>query len=119
MGNFSSSDKKLSDIEFKSINNMIYQAVSNIKDIRFHNHIVIYLHDKSIINIITHTINRIASERKCREYTLSISIDYINNQPVLQTHVLFYRKNSCKARIRISFYAQSYGSDIGYEFNTY
>ncbi|AUV58770.1 hypothetical protein [Bandra megavirus] len=119
MGNFSSSDKKLSDIEFKSLNNMIYQAVSNIKDIRFHNQIIIYLHNKSIINVTIHTINRIALERKCREYTLSVSIDYINNQPVLRIYVLFYRKSSCKTRIRISFYAQSYGSDIGYEFNTY
>ncbi|AGF84983.1 hypothetical protein QJ854_gp799 [Moumouvirus goulette] len=119
MGNFSSSDKNLSDIENERLKKVINKAIIPLDQLEIYNQIAVCFRSKRIRNTILDIIRHVFQVCKCNEYTLTTEIINVNNEPILYVYANFYRKSRCIKRVKMSFRICRDLQDIVFKFNTY
>ncbi|AGC02270.1 hypothetical protein H012_gp181 [Acanthamoeba polyphaga moumouvirus] len=119
MGNFSSSDKNLSDIENEKLREVIDKAVISLDHYQYYHQIAVCFRSKRVRNTILDIVKHIFQTHNCNEYSLTTEIKNIDNEPILYVYTVFYRKTKCVKRIRMSFRVCRDLQDIVFKFNTY
>ncbi|QGR54256.1 hypothetical protein [Moumouvirus maliensis] len=117
MGNISSSDKNLSDVENQRLQEVIDKTVVSID--QKYDQVTTCLKSKRVRNSILDVVKHVFKTCNCNEYSLVTEIIYADNIPILYVYTSFYRKSRCIKRIRMSFRVCRDLQDIIFKFNTY
>ncbi|AQN68611.1 hypothetical protein [Saudi moumouvirus] len=119
MGNISSSDKNLSDIENKKLKEVIDKAIIPLDRYECYYQIAVCFRSKRIRNTILDVIRYIFKTCNCNEYSLTTEIINVDTEPILYVYTAFYRKSKCVKRVKMSFRVCRDLQDIVFKFNTY
>lgn len=117
MGNISSSDKNLSDVENQKLQQVINKTLISID--QQYNQISTCLKSKRVRNSILDVVKHVLKTCNCNEYNLIAEIINTDDIPILYVYTSFYRKSRCIKRIRMSFRVCRDLQDIVFRFNTY